>query len=131
MIGETGRGRDRKGGLAYTYLRYVCSHYLKFGPDGKHNATCGHHAINAQKFLSWLVYNLQQELLGSGRDALVQEIKTQLQAQPKATGRDVERLQGRADELDKQMGRERNASAVAFTNCRADGHQQRVVGSTL
>ena len=103
MIGKRWHVRDRHGRVAYPYVKYVCGSYAKFGVDEVH--TCGHHAIDAQKLLAWLVYNLQVELLGPGRDELVKEIKAQLQAQPKATGSDVERLQSRAAELDKQVGR--------------------------
>ncbi|MEI8375840.1 MAG: recombinase family protein, partial [Planctomycetota bacterium] len=105
MIGETGRGRDRQGKLAYTYLRYVCSHYAKFGTDGQHNTTCGHHAVDAQRVLGWLVQALQETFLGPGRDELVQNITRQLKADTKASSGDVERLQKKAADLDREVGR--------------------------
>ena len=105
MIGETGRGRNRQGELAYTYLRYVCGHYAKFGSDGQHNTTCGHHAVDAQRVLRWLVQALQEEILGPGRDALVKEITRELRTQAKAIHGDVARLQKRAGELDREVGR--------------------------
>ena len=105
MIGETGRGRNRQGELAYTYVRYVCGRYAKFGSDGQHNTTCGHHAVDAQRVLAWLVQALQEEILGPGRDALIQEIKRQLKTHAKANVGDVARLQKRAVELDREIGR--------------------------
>lgn len=105
MIGETGRGRNRQGKLAYTYLRYVCSRYAKFGKDGQHNRTCGHHAVDAARVLGWLVHKLREVYLGPGRAAMVQEIKRQLGTQAKANSGDVERLQKRAADLDRQVAR--------------------------
>jgi regulator of replication initiation timing len=43
--------------------------------------------------------------LGPGRDALVQEIRKQLKAEPKANKRDVARLEKRLGDLEKEVGR--------------------------
>jgi chromosome segregation ATPase len=48
---------------------------------------------------------LQETFLGPGRDSLVKEIKSQLKAQAKASGADVARLEKRAAELDREVGR--------------------------
>jgi len=103
MIGEKWTRRDRRGNVVYQYVNYVCGTYAKFGIDEAH--TCGHHAVDARRVLGWLVYKLQEELLGPGRDALVKEITKQLTGQAKANGGDVERLQKRAADLDREVGR--------------------------
>jgi len=103
MIGEKWTRRDRHGNVAYRYVNYVCGTYAKFGIDEAH--TCGHHAVDAQRVLGWLVYKLQEELLGPGRDELVKEITKQLKGQARATGGDVERLTKRAGDLDREVGR--------------------------
>ena len=96
--GKAVRNRGRR-------LRYICSTYASFGPRSLRNTTCGHHIIDAQRVLGWLVHALQKTFLGPGRDALVQEIKKQLRSQAKATRGDVERLEKRAADLDREVGR--------------------------
>jgi len=105
MIGETGRGRDRQGKLAYTYLRYVCATYGKFGPDTAQNKTCGHHAVPADLVAKWLVEALQREYLGPGRAELVADVKRKLKAESKSGGGDVKRLEKRVRELDQEVSR--------------------------
>ncbi len=48
---------------------------------------------------------MQEEYLGPGRDALVQNIKRELTTQAKAIHGDVARLQKRAGELDREVAR--------------------------
>ena len=55
--------------------------------------------------MAWIIHKLQEIYLGPGRDALHQEIKKQLKAEPKANSGDVERLQKRAAELDREVAR--------------------------
>ena len=55
--------------------------------------------------LRWVVQALQEEYLGPGRDALVQNIKRELTTQAKAIHGDVARLQKRAGELDREVAR--------------------------
>ena len=73
--------------------------------NGPSNETCGRNPIDAQRVLGWLVHKLQEVYLGPGRDALVQEIKRQLKAEPKANSGDVERLQKRAADLEREVSR--------------------------
>ena len=104
MYGNTLHAKDRKGGKRYHYHQYICSTYANHG-NSPRNETCGRHPIDADRVLSWLVWKLQKVFLGPGRDALVQEVKRQLKAEPKANSGDVERLQKRAANLDKEAGR--------------------------
>jgi DNA invertase Pin-like site-specific DNA recombinase len=105
MHGNCHHAKNRKGKPAYDYSQYVCSTNATFGRDLTHNTTCAHHAIDAQQVLGWLVHKLGEVFLGPGRDALVQEIKNQLKAEPKANSGDVERLQKRAVDLDREVAR--------------------------
>jgi len=98
-----GGGINNKG-HTYTYRRYNCSHYLKYGIGGR-NTTCGSHTLDAQRVLGWLVQALQETYLGPRRAELVQQVKTELIAAAKANSGDVERLQKRAAELDQQVNR--------------------------
>ena len=66
---------------------------------------CGRHPIDAERVLGWLIHKLQEVFLGPGRDALVQEIKKQLQGETKANSGDVERLQKRAADLEREVSR--------------------------
>ena len=101
MHGHTqhAKNEDRQ----YDYTQYICSTYANHGPDGEH--ACGRNPIDAQRVLGWLTHKLQEVYLGPGRDALVQEVKKQLKAQPKANSNDLERLQKRAAELEKEVNR--------------------------
>ena len=105
MEGNTRRLFGSDGGTAHEYPQYLCGTYSKFGPDGQNNTTCGHHPIDAQQVLAWLVYALQKTFLGPGRESLVQEIKKQLNAEPKANSGDVARLEKRAADLEREVSR--------------------------
>jgi len=105
MHGNCHHAKDRKGKPAYDYSQYVCSTNATFGRDLMHNTTCAHHAIDAQRVLGWLTHKLQEVYLGPGRDALVKEIKSQLQAKPQANSGDLERLRKRAADLEKEVNR--------------------------
>jgi len=105
MYGNSLHAKDRQGSKRYEYSQYVCSTYVNHGRGGEHNPTCGRNPIDAQRVLGWLVHKLRQVYLGPGRDALVQEIKKQLNAEPKANSGDVERLQKRAADLEREVSR--------------------------
>jgi DNA invertase Pin-like site-specific DNA recombinase len=105
MRGTAVGGKNRKGQRVYRYVQYRCRTYDRFGIGSPRNTTCGHHTIDAQRVLRWLVHALQETFLGPGRDALVQEIKSQLKAQAKASGVDAKRLEKRAADLDREVGR--------------------------
>ena len=103
MIGEKWTRRDRHGNVAYRYVNYVCGTYAKFGAD-----TVTHvppPSRGGPRVLGWLVYKLQEVYLGPGRDVLVHNIRRQLQGEKKANSGDVERLQKRAADLDREVGR--------------------------
>ena len=55
--------------------------------------------------MRWLTPKLQEIYLGPGRDAMVQEIRKQLKAEPKTSKRDVGRLEKRLADLEKEVGR--------------------------
>ena len=98
-----GRKRDEKQRPtvrvhARTLVQTYCNHN---GPS----SGCGRNPIDAKRVLSWLTQKLQEVYLGPGRDALVQEIRKQLKAEPKANKRDVTRLEKRAADLDKEVNR--------------------------
>jgi hypothetical protein len=61
--------------------------------------------VDAALVLGWLTKKLQEVYLGPGRDALVQEVKKQLKAEPKANRRDSARLEKRAADLEKEVKR--------------------------
>jgi DNA invertase Pin-like site-specific DNA recombinase len=105
MHGSATAAKNREGERVYRYVQYACTTYNRFGIGSPRNTTCGHHTIDAQRVLGWLVHALQETFLGPGRDSLVQEIKNQLRSQAKATRGDVERLQKRAADLDREVGR--------------------------
>jgi DNA invertase Pin-like site-specific DNA recombinase len=90
----------KKGDKQYAYHHYICSSYVN-----NLDATCGRHPIDAALVLRWLTQKLQEVYLGPGRDALVQEIRSQLKAEPKANKGDVKRLEKRAADLEKEVGR--------------------------
>ena len=92
--------RPKCGDKEYDYHKYICSSY-----SNALNSTCERHAIDADRVLGWLVDKLQEIFLGPGRDALVDEIKRQLQEQPKADNNDLERLKKRAADLEKEVNR--------------------------
>jgi len=104
MYGNTLHAKDRKRAKRYEYHQYICSTYANHG-NSPRNETCGRNPIDAARVLGWLVHKLQEVFLGSGRDALVQEIKRQLGAEPKANSGDVERLQKRAADLEREVSR--------------------------
>lgn len=95
-------GRMKVKGRQYEYSQYTCSTYANHnGPT----SGCGRNPIDADRVLGWLVGKLQDVYLGPGRDALVQEIRRQLKAEPKANKRDLTRLEKRAADLDKEVSR--------------------------
>jgi len=98
MYGQS--ARTKYGDKEYHYHKYVCSSYVN-----ALNPTCDRHAIDADRVLGWLMGKLQEIYLGPGRDALVQEIRSQLQAQPKANDNDLKRLEKRAADLEKEVNR--------------------------
>ncbi len=93
----------RTGGATRRYLwhHYVCSSYSK----EVYGSTCGRHRVDADLVMRWLTPKLQEIYLGPGRDALVQEIRKQLKAEPKTSKRDVGRLEKRLADLEKEVGR--------------------------
>jgi DNA invertase Pin-like site-specific DNA recombinase len=103
MYGNSLHAKDRHGSKQYEYHQYICSTYAN--RNGPSNSTCGRHPIDAARVLGWLVHKLQEVFLGPGRDALVQEIKKQLQGETKANSGDVERLQKRAADLEREVSR--------------------------
>ena len=84
-----------------------CSTYLKYWRGSGHgrNTTCLRHSIDAPRVLSWLVYKLQETFSGPRRAELVQQVKAELTAASKANSGDVERLDKRAGDLDREVGR--------------------------
>jgi predicted aldo/keto reductase-like oxidoreductase len=98
MYGQS--ARIKSGDKQYRYHKYVCSSYVN-----DLNPTCDRHTIDADRVLGWLVGKLQEVYLGPGRNALVEEIRSQLQAQPKANDDDLERLKKRAADLEKEVNR--------------------------
>jgi DNA invertase Pin-like site-specific DNA recombinase len=105
MCGAATGAKNRHGEKTYRYVQYVCSTYDRFGIGSPRNTTCGHHTIDAQRVLDWLVHALQEVYLGPGRDVLVQDITKELKKEAKASGGEVKRLQKRAADLDKEVGR--------------------------
>jgi DNA invertase Pin-like site-specific DNA recombinase len=103
MYGNSLHAQDRRGNKQYEYHQYICRSYAN--GNGPTNATCGRNPIDAARVLGWLVHKLQEVFLGPGRDALVQEVKRQLGAEPKANRGDVERLQKRAADLEREVSR--------------------------
>lgn len=87
----------------YEYHQYICSTYAN--QNGPSNGTCGRNPIDAERVLAWLTYKLQEVYFGLGRDALVNEIKSQLMAQPETDNNDLERLEKRAVDLEKEVNR--------------------------
>ncbi len=92
--------RTKKGGKVYNYPQYICSTYVNAA-----NPTCGRHPVDAPLVLRWLTQKLREIYLGPGRDTLVQEIRQQLKAEPKANQNDVKRLEKRAADLEKEVSR--------------------------
>jgi site-specific DNA recombinase len=105
MVASTATVRNAKGGILYQYQRYVCGSFVRYGRDGLNNKTCGHHSINAARALEWLVYKLQAIYFDTGHNALVETIRAKLKARKQPTSGDVERLQKRIQELDRQVNR--------------------------
>jgi site-specific DNA recombinase len=103
MYGNSLHAKDRQGDKQYEYSQYICRSYAN--GNGPTNATCGRNPIDAGRVLGWLVHKLQEVYLGPGRAALVQEIRKQLQAEPKANSGDMERLQKRAADLEREVSR--------------------------
>jgi hypothetical protein len=105
MYGNSLHAKDRQGSKRYEYHQYICSTYAN--RNGPSNATCGRNPVNAARVLAWIVRALQKRYLGPGRAALVREIQGQLQreAKPKAGAGDVERLQRKAADLEREIGR--------------------------
>ena len=92
-----------KGGPK-TYYRYICGTYVKHGPGGV-NTTCGSQHLDAPRVLGWLVRKLQETYMGPAREDFARQAKLDLAQAAKANGGDVERLQKRVTELDKEVGR--------------------------
>ena len=105
MHGQSCRANDRQGTKQYQYHHYICSTYANYGAGIEMNKTCRRHVIDAGRVLSWIVYKLQEVFLGPGRDVLVEEIKRQLAAEAKTNTTDVKRLEKRAADLDREVGR--------------------------
>ena len=84
---QTRTGRDT--GHHKVYLRHLLP---VSGRIVKRNTTCGHHIIDAERVLGWLVQALQETFVGPGRDALVREIKAQLAGETKTSGATQGRL---------------------------------------
>jgi DNA invertase Pin-like site-specific DNA recombinase len=96
---------DHRGGKTYVYKQYNCSTYLKYGNDHGRNTTCLSHTIDARQVLDWLVFKLQETVLGPRRAKLVQQVKADLTAAARANSGDLERLDKRAGDLDREVGR--------------------------
>jgi hypothetical protein len=105
MEGSTRRYAAKGNQDAYVCHEYICRTYSRFGRDGTHNTTCGRHTIDARRILAWLVFKLQEVYLGPGRDILVSEIKKGLQREKKAPSVDTGRLEKRAADLEREIGR--------------------------
>jgi site-specific DNA recombinase len=105
MIGATGYGHDRHGKLAYRYPRYVCSRYAMFARGSLANPSCGHQQVAADLVQKWLVQTLQSLCLGVDRGKLVQAVKNHVQRQNEAPSVPTGRLEKRAADLDKEIGR--------------------------
>jgi len=106
MHGSATGAKNRHGEKTYRYVQYECSTYDRFGTIGSpRNTTCGHHTVDAQRVLEWLVHALQEAYLGPGRDVLVQQITEELKQEVKTSGGDVARMRKRAAELDREVGR--------------------------
>jgi DNA-binding ferritin-like protein (Dps family) len=90
----------KKGDKQYAYHHYICSSYVN-----TLNSTCGRNPIDAALVLRWLTQKLHEVYLGPGRAALVQEIRSQLKAEPKANKSDMKRLEKRAADLEKEVSR--------------------------
>jgi len=101
MYGCTLHSRDRRGNKPYSYHHYICSSYA----NEVSGSTCARHPIDAALVLRWLTQKLQEAYLGPGRDALVQEVRKQLKAEPKANKCDTKRLEKRLNDLEKEVGR--------------------------
>ena len=69
------------------------------------NGTCGHHSVDADQVLGWLVKKLQEVFLGPGRDELVADIKRRLKAEAKGASGSKDRLEKRLAELDREIAR--------------------------
>jgi DNA invertase Pin-like site-specific DNA recombinase len=94
--------RVKVKGRRYEYMQYTCSTYSNHnGPT----SACGRNPVDAALVLGWLTKKLQEVYLGPGRDALVQEVKKQLKAEPKANRRDSARLEKRSADLEKEVKR--------------------------
>ena len=101
MYACTRHGKDRRGNQKYLWHHYVCSSYSK----EVYGSACGRHRVDADLVMRWLTPKLQEIYLGPGRDAMVQEIRKQLKAEPKTSKRDVGRLEKRLADLEKEVGR--------------------------
>lgn len=93
MTGSNERGR----------VGYTCTTYLR---RGRKNATgCGRHKIDAADVQAWLVEAIRRYYLGPGRDELVTEVKRRLAKEAKVSKVDTRRLEKRAAQLDREVGR--------------------------
>jgi len=101
----TGKAVRNQSGKRGRQLRYICRTYCQFGPRSLRNTTCGHHVVDAQRVLGWLVWKLQEVYLGPGRDVLVKEIRRQLAGEAKTNVADQARLEKRAGDLDREVSR--------------------------
>lgn len=84
---------------------YICKQYVRYGLDEIHNCTCGRHTVDAHRVLAWLTAELKRVYLGPDRAVLVQEVKRQLQREIKPNNGNVERLQKRAADLEREISR--------------------------
>ena len=99
------RRRIGDGELAYEYAQYVCTTYAKFGRTASTTRLAAVTPSTPSGCSAGWSTTLQEVFLGPGRDALVQEIKSQLRAEPKANSGDVKRLEKRAADLDREVSR--------------------------
>ncbi len=103
MYGSSLHAKDRQGSQRYAYHQYVCGTYAN--RNGPSNGSCGRNPIDANRVLGWIVHKLQEVFLGPGRGVLVEEIKRQLAAEATTNTGDVKRLEKRAADLDREVGR--------------------------
>jgi len=90
--------RDQSGKVFY-----VCSTYLR---RGRQNSTgCGKHKLDARRLEKWLANALRDYYLGAGRDELLAAIRRELKTEAKTSKADLKRLEKRAGELEKEVGR--------------------------
>jgi hypothetical protein len=103
LHGHANTRPNRQGRKAYTYYSYECPTYNSRGRRNK--SGCGHFVIGAAAVEAWLIPALQKVYLGPGRGELVEHLEKALRRQANSGRADVERLQGRLAELDREVAR--------------------------